>query len=231
MATAIKLAAAVRDGAAKATRRDGAVPAVLYGHGIEAKSIQVDSRAFAKVFSQSGETSLIVLDMGDGGEHNVLVRDIQRHPIKNNVIHVDFYQVRMDEKITADVPLVFVGTSAAVKDLGGVFVHPMDEVELEALPKDLPHNIEVDVSILDSFEKVIHISDLKLPEAVVLHHEADEVVALVQEPKTQEELDAELSAEIKEDVEAVEGVKEEPKEEAAAEGAEGATAKPEEKKE
>lgn len=217
MATPVKLAAQTREGKAKTARHAGAVPAVLYGHGLEAKSIQVDAKIFAKVYDQAGETSLIKLDTGDGAEHNVLVRDVQRHPLKDTIIHIDFYQVRMDEKIEADVPLTFVGEAPAIKNLGGILVHPLDEVRLEALPQDLPHDIEVDISGLDSFEKVIHISDLNLPKGVELDHEPDEVVALIQEPKSQEELDAELAEEIKEDVEGVEGVAEK-----AEEGEEGA---------
>lgn len=220
MATPVKLTAQTREGSAKTARHAGAVPAVLYGHGLGAKSVQVDAITFGKIYDQTGETALIRLDTGDGAEHNVLIRDVQRHPLKDTIMHIDFYQVRMDEKIEADVPLTFVGEAPAVKDLGGVFVHPMDEVHLEALPQNLPHDIEVDISSLDSFEKVIHVSDLHVPEGVELDHEQDEVVALVQEPKSQEELDAELAEEVKEDVEGVEGVTEkaEETEEGASEG-------------
>lgn len=231
MATPVKLAAAIRENAAKTVRRDGSVPGVLYGHGLEPKSVQVDAKVFAKVFEQAGETSLIKLDTGDGTEHNVIVRDIQRHPLKNTIMHVDFYQVRLDQKIEADVPLTFVGEAPAVKDLGGVLVHPLDEVHLEAFPQDLPHDIEVDISGLDNFEKVIHVSDLKLPEGVELDHEPEEVVALVQEPKTQEELDAELAEEVQEDVEGVEGVADKTEGEEGAEGEAAAEGASEEKAE
>jgi large subunit ribosomal protein L25 len=228
MAKAIKLSAKVRDRAAKVVRRVSAIPGVVYGHKAPATSIEVDQVEFLKVFGQAGETSLISLDLGDGPERNVLVRDIQLHPVHGNVIHVDFFQVRLDEVIQANVPIEFVGVAPAVKDLGGIFVHPMDEISLEALPQNLPHTIEVDISGLINFEKVIHISDLKAGEGITFLHEPDEVVALVQEAKSQEELDAELSAEVKEDVENVEGVADKPE---AEEGEAPATAEAEDKKE
>ncbi|MBI1833444.1 MAG: 50S ribosomal protein L25 [Candidatus Andersenbacteria bacterium] len=219
MGKQIKLKGTVREKTATAVRRDGLVPAVLYGHKVTSQSIQIDARQFAKVYEQTGYTSLITLELGDGQEHMVILRDIQRHPLRNDVVHADFYQVRMDEKIKANVPLVVTGESSAIKDLGGVLVRPMDEVEVEALPQDLPQNISVDISVLDTFEKIFHVKDLVVPTGVTILAEADEVIALVQEPKTQEELDAELAAEVKEDVEAVEGVKDKPEEGEVAEGA------------
>ncbi len=173
-------------------------------------------------------SSLLTLTVDGGSEHPVIVRDIQIHPLKGHITHIDFYQVRLDEEITAEIPLEFVGESPAVKDLGGTFVRNIDAVEVEALPQDLPHDIEVDISILDTFEKVIHVSDLKVPQGVKVMLEPGEVIALVQEPRTQEEIDAELAAATTEDVEAVEGVKKEETEEQKLE--EGAAA-PEEKKE
>lgn len=229
MAEGLTLQGKVRERAAKIIRRTSGVPAVVYGHKMEATPIEIGANEFAKVFSQAGETSLIKLNLGDKKEHDVLVRDIQRHPVRGTVIHVDFFQVRLDEVISASVPLEFVGEAPAVKNLGGVFVHPMDEVELEALPQNLPHTIEVDISGIINFDKVIHISDLKVEEGVKLLHEPEEVVALVQEPKSQEELDAELSEEVTEDVTGVEGVADKPKE--GEEGAEGEAESTEEKKE
>lgn len=221
MATPVKLAAAIRQHAPHVIRRDGAIPAVVYGPGVASRSVQVDERTFLKVLSQAGETSLVTLTVDDGQEHTVLVREIQHHPITNTIMHVDFYQVRLDEVIEADVPLKFVGESSAIKDLGGVLVHPLDEISLKALPQDLPREIEVNLSALDSFEKVIHVSDLQVPPGVTLLHKPDDVVALIQEPKTQAELDAELAAEVKEDVEKVEGVAEKKVEEAVEPAADG----------
>ena len=221
MATGLTLTGKARDRAAKVIRRTSGVPAVVYGHKMKATPIEVGAIEFAKIFSQAGETSLITLNLGDGKDHNVLVRDVQRHPVQGSVIHVDFFQVRLDEVISASVPLRFVGEAPAVKDLGGIFVHPLDEIELEALPQNLPHDIEVDISGLINFEKVIHVSDLKVGEGIKILLDPEEVVALVQEPKSQEELDDELSADVTEDVENVEGVADKPD---ATEGAEGEAA-------
>jgi len=222
MANKLTLQAKVRTRAPKVVRREKAIPGVLYGHGIDAQSIEFDEVAFLRVYRAAGETSLVQLDLGDGEEHNVIVRDLQRHPVRDNVLHVDLYQVRLDEKISAHVPLDFTGVAPAVKDLGGVFVHPISELEVEAFPQNIPHNIQVDISSLDSFDKVIHVSDITAPEGVEVLHEADEVVALVQAPKSQEEIDAELAAEVTEDVEGVEGVADKPEE--PAEGSEEGSA-------
>ena len=194
------------------TRRQGSIPAVLYGYGLDNLNVQIDSRAFSTVFNNAGYTSLITLTVADGEqnkEHTVLIRDMQLHPLKNTVQHIDFYQPRLDQAITANVPLSFVGDAPAVKDLGGVLVRTLDEVELEALPVDLPHDIAVDISVLTDFAKSIYIQDLVLPPKVKLHHEPDETVALVQPPRTEEELEA-LEGEVKEDVQSVEGVEDKP---------------------
>jgi large subunit ribosomal protein L25 len=208
MAKHFELKGNTRTQRARATRAGGLIPAVLYGHEMSSKSVQVDARQFTKVHAQTGSTTLVRLNLEDGSEHPVLIREVQRHPLKGHVLHADFYQVRMDEKIRARVPIHFTGESPAVKDLGGVLIRSMDEVELEALPQDLPHDIEADVSGLTEYDQVVHISDLELPRGVELFHEPDEVVALVQAPRTEQELE-ELKEEVTEDVEAVEGVKEE----------------------
>lgn len=227
MAIEFTLEAKQRTGQPNATRRAGDIPGVLYGHGMTPANISVDAKKFTNIFSQAGSTSLVTLAIEAGEKYPVLLRDAQFHPVKGHVMHVDYYRVRMDETLRAEVPLRFVGESAAVKDQGGVLVRNMDQVELEALPADLPHDIEVDISGLDSFDKLIRVADLALPKGVKLMHEEQDVIALVQPPRTEEELAA-LAEEVKEDVEAVEGVK---KEEPVAEGEEGAEKAEEGKKE
>lgn len=222
----------------RALRRAGTIPGVLYGPGVKAKKLQLDSRNFTQIFQQAGHTSLINLSLDDKektDEHTVLIREVQYHPVKSTILHADFYQVRMDQTIRARVPLVFTGEAPAVRDHGGVLVRSLDEVELEALPKDLPHDIEVKISGLDNFDKIIRIKDLKLPPDVTLFHESDEVVSLVQAPRTEAELE-ELAEEVTEDLDAVEGV-EETEEESESEGEEEkpedaeASKQPEQKKE
>lgn len=195
-------------------RRQGSIPAVLYGHGVEPRSLQVARLPFLKTFREAGSTTLVSLQLDDKADHPVLIRELQFHPVSGDILHVDLYQVRMDEKITANVPVHFVGEAPAVKDHGGVLVRNLDEVEVWALPQDLPHDIEVDISLLDNFDKVIAIKDLEVGGKVeILNHEPEDVVALVQPPRTQEEIDEELSEPATEDVESVEGVKDKEPEE------------------
>ena len=221
------LAAPRAHGHNQETRRQGSIPAVLYGYGLNNINIQIDSRKFSTVFNNAGYTSLITLTVQDeeqNKEHTVLIRDLQMHPLKSTVLHVDFYQPRLDQAITANVPLNFIGEAPAVKDLGGVLVRTLDEVELEALPTDLPHDISVDITVLTNFSKSIYIHDLVLPPKVKLHHEPDETVALVKPPRTEAELE-ELEGEVKEDVESVEGVEDKVEETDAGEGEAEATDK------
>ncbi len=200
------------------TRAEGDVPAILYGHGTKSQPIKVSYKEFSNVFEQAGYTSLINLSLKDPKDsekennHIVLIRETQFHPVTEDLLHIDFYQVKMDKPIRTNVPLIFTGESKAVKDLGGVLVRSIDEIEIEALPKDLIHDIEVDTSFLNDFEKAIHIKDLNLPDTVTIFQDEEDVVALVQPPRTEEEL-AELSEEVKDEVESVEGVKDKEEEE------------------
>ncbi|MDZ4225210.1 MAG: 50S ribosomal protein L25, partial [Candidatus Andersenbacteria bacterium] len=205
MAQSIKLKAETRDQKTNTVRSGGDIPAVLYGHSIKNQNIKVNAQSFDRVFEQSGFTTLLNLDVA-GKAHHVLIRDIQLHPLKGDVTHIDFYQVRLDEKVTAEVPLVAVGESPAVKDKGGIFVRNMDTLEIEALPQNLPHEIPFDISAIAEFDEPIHVSDLNIPEGVAILSAAEEVVALVQPPRSEEELE-QLSEEAVEDVESVEGVK------------------------
>ncbi|MEK7557135.1 MAG: 50S ribosomal protein L25 [Patescibacteria group bacterium] len=215
MSQPVKLAAQLRAASAAAVRRSHGIPGVLYGHGLTSQSVQVDGQGLEKALQEAGTTSLVTLTV-EGKDHPVIIRDVQYHPLRGTLQHVDFYQVRLDEAIHAKVPLTFAGEAPAVKDLSGVLVRNLDELELEALPQNLPHGIVVDISYLDTFEKTIRVSDLKLPAGVKVLQEADTVVALVQPPRSEEELEA-LTEEVKEDVETVEGMKTKAEEAAVAE--------------
>ncbi len=221
-----KLSAAPRDAKATRVRHAGQIPAVLYGHMLTSQNISVEVRAFNKVYAAAGATTLVDLDL-NGTTHNVLIRDVQHHPVRDHVLHIDFYQVRLDEELEADVPLHFMGEAPAVKDLGGVFVRNRDTVAVKSLPKDLPAHIEVNVGTLAQFNDVIHVSDLAVPEGVTVLADADDVIALIQAPRSDAELEA-LKEEVKEDVESIEVTTE--KKEEPEEGAEGTAAAPEEKK-
>lgn len=211
MAKVHTLAASLRHDSANRLRRRGQIPGVIYGHNVRSEPVVVESQAFARVFADAGSTTLVALDV-EGDARNVLIREVQYHPLNDNFLHVDFYQVRMDEALHAQVPLKFVGESAAVKDLGGILVRNIDTVEVKALPKDLPHDLEVDIAMLANFNDTIHIADLKLPAGVEVINAGTDVIALVQPPRSEEELKS-LEEEVKEDVESIEATAEKKPEE------------------
>jgi len=187
----IKLQAKKRDIVGKglaAIRNEGAVPAVLYGKEKENINLSVNKKEFDHIYKLSGESSLILLEIDGDKSKNVLVKDVSKDPVHGSVLHVDFYQVKMSEKITTNVPLVFTGDSKAVIDLSGSLITNKDEVEVECLPGDLPHEIEVDITVLEDFDSVIHIKDIKVPEGVEIKDDPEETLALVEPPRSEEEM-------------------------------------------
>ncbi|MBU6415268.1 50S ribosomal protein L25 [Patescibacteria group bacterium] len=177
-------------------RKEGVIPAVVYGEGVAAESLSVKAFDFEKVYREAGESALVTLKVGNT-PRSVLVHDVQYEPLRGKPIHIDFYAVRMDQKIEIKVPLRFVGESPAVRDEGGTLVKIMHEIEIEVLPKDLPHELEVDMSLLKSFDDKISVADIKLPQGVAVKADAGETVAVVEAPRSEAEL-AELEAESKE---------------------------------
>jgi len=185
----------------KSLRREGIIPAVVYGGKESSVPIELDLREFSKVFKTAGETTLIKLIVGEKAK-NVLIHDISRDPITEEMNHVDFYEVKMDEKITTKVPLVFIGGAPAVIDSGGVLVKAMQELEVRALPADLPHQIEVDVSQLRTFDDNILVKDIKLPKNVEILENLETSVAAVTLPRSEAEIEA-LKGGVEEKVEEV----------------------------
>lgn len=193
----------------KKEKESGRVPAVVYGHKVKNILIGVDEKEFGKVFKVAGESSLIELKIeGEKEKRAVLVHELQIDPVTDKIIHADFLQISLKEEVQVKVPLVFGGVSLAVKDLGGTLVKNISELEVKALPQNLPHEIKVLIDGLDTFEKRILVRDLKLPEGVKTSLSPDEIVASVAEP---EKVDEELAKEIEEKVEDVEKVEKEKK--------------------
>lgn len=186
-------------------RRDGRIPAILYGHGVESSPISLSTLEFSRVYRSAGENTLVSLQMAGSAPVNVLIHDVQFDPISGEFIHADFYQVRMDEKVETAVPLTFVGESPAVRELGGVLVKSLDEIEVSCLPANIPHAIEVPLSALATFDDQIRVSDIAVPSGVDVLSEADTVIALVDRPRTEEEI-ASLNEKVDADVTKVEGV-------------------------
>jgi large subunit ribosomal protein L25 len=171
--------------AAKALRETGAIPAVVCGEVKETLHITLQTKEFEKVWREAGESTLIDLS-GVGNTLSVLIQGVDVDPVYGQPIHADFYAVNANETIEVAVPLVFTGVAPAEKELGGTLIKVLYEIEVEALPKDLPHEIEVDTSALKTFDDQIRVEDIKLPKGVTARTAADEVVALVQEAKEEE---------------------------------------------
>ncbi len=190
-------------------RKSGLVPAVLYGKDQEPISLQVPQRDFNKTYHAAGESTLVYVTV-DGKIYPTIIHDIARDPASDAVIHADFYKVNLSEKIKTNVPVVFSGESQAVKD-GGILVRNVNELEVEALPTDLPHEITVDISRLVKFGDQLLLKDLNLGSKVHLTANLEDIIVTVQEPISEEELKASLetpSAGV-EDVEVIEKEKKE----------------------
>lgn len=167
-------------------KRDNEIPAVFYGPKEESTSVAVKFTDFLSLYDKVGESSVFALKDGEK-EHEALIHQVQFDAVSGKPIHVDFYIIEKGKKINVSVPLNFIGVSPAEKTLGGVLVKVVHEVDIEALPKDLPHEIDVSLESLVDFDSQIKAKDIKLPEGVDLDMNPDEVIALVQEPKEEEE--------------------------------------------
>ncbi len=207
----------------KSLRKKGLIPAVFYGAKTKPKPLKVNYGDFEKVYHQTGESTILKLNIKDPKTKkeetkNVLIHDVVKDPVTEKFSHIDFYVVRMDKPITADVPLVFEGESPAVKNLEGTLVKNINELKVEALPGDLPSEIRVDISSLETFDDLIKIKDLKISSNVKILADKEEAIASVSPPRTEEELAA-LEEEVEEKPEEVEKVGEEEEEGAEAEEA------------
>jgi len=184
-------------------RRAGVLPGVVYGAGHDSQAIELDAREFEVLHRHTGRN--VVLDLvveGDGAAQPVVLQDIQVHPVTRVPLHIDLLVVNLQEERTADVAIVIVGESEAVDKQGGVLLHMRDSVSVRAKPDDLPSGIELDITPLDSFDAVLHVSDLQIPAGVTLLTDETEPVARVQPPRVEEEP---IAAEAVEGEEAAEG--------------------------
>lgn len=188
----------------KKIREENLIPAVLYGHETKPQSIIVNYLDFSKVYEKAGENALVELEI-DGKKINVLVHDTQKDPMSGKFSHLDFFQVNMKEEVETEIPLEFVGESPAVKELGGILIKSLDEITVKCLPADLPEKYEIDISKLITFDDVVAVKDLKVSDKIEILVDGETIIASVQEPRTQEELES-LEAKVEEDVSKVEGV-------------------------
>ena len=188
----------------QALREQGRVPAVVYGHGAEGQAVAVDTKTINKVYAQAGGNKIIGLKIDGERMKNARIQDVQHNVRTGHISHIDFYLVKMDEKLKAEIPLHMVGESTAVYQQEGSLIRPLETIEVEALPGDLPQSFEVDISVLDDFDKTITVADLKIPEGVEVLTAAEEVIAKVEPPRSDAELE-DLDSEIDEKAEMPEG--------------------------
>lgn len=164
------------------------VPAVMYGSGVSNQSVSVPRSEFLKVFKQAGYSSLVDISVGETSPVKAVIKEVQVDPISMEPLHVDFHQVRMDQEMEAMIPLKFVGESNAVKVDAGTLIKSLDEVEVRCLPANLPHELEIDLSKLATFDDAITVADIKLPNGVEVVTDSTLTIATVSRPLTEEEL-------------------------------------------
>jgi len=182
------------------------IPAVLYGPKIKNLNLQVDLKEFESIYKEAGETSLITLLVeGQKEKFSVLIHEVQFNPLSGKPIHVDFYQPSLKEEIEATVPIVTTGESLAVKNLGGTLIKNISEIEVKALPQNLPKEIKVSIENLKSFEDNILVGDLQFPEGLKVLRESTDILVSVARP---EKIEEELEKPIEEKVEEIEKVEE-----------------------
>jgi large subunit ribosomal protein L25 len=207
----MQLKASTRDLLGKRSRRlhgQGKLAAVVYGHNTKPTPLVLDRLEFQKVFLKSGRTHLVDLVVDADRTEKVLVREIQTHPRRLGPIHVDFYQVNLEEKITVEVPIHLVGESAAVKRGDADILQPLHSLRVECLPSDIPEAFEVDLTPLEEIESEVRISDLKMPKGVTVLIDPEELVVKIikkREMKVEEEVPVAEAAVVGEGEAAAEG--------------------------
>ncbi len=207
----IELSAAKRDVLGKkveSLRRRGITPANLYGHNVQSTPLQIDTIELKRTLSQAGKNSLVALKM-DGGKHPrmVIFRDIQRHPMTGGFLHVDLYEVSMEEKIKIEVPLVLINEAPALRDQGGIMVQNMTSIEVECLPTNMPHSFEVDLSVLREIDQAVHVKDLQVGDGITILDDPEQSIVQISRLRVEVEV-AEAVAEAEEEAEGEPGAEE-----------------------
>jgi large subunit ribosomal protein L25 len=194
----------------KALRKQGLLPAAVYGPKLKTLPLEVDSKEFKKIYQEAGESSLVKLQLPElKKEYPVLIHEIQKDPLSDDFLHIDFYQAPLTAEVEAKVPLVFQGTSPAVKELGGTLIKNLSELEIKALPQNLPKEIKISIENLKTFEDKILVQDLKLAKGIKILKDPSEIIASVIMPeKVEEELEKPPEEKV-EEVEVVEKGKKE----------------------
>lgn len=174
---------------AKRVRAGGEIPGELYGHGVENRHVSVNQKEFAKVYGSAGENTIINALLNGDEKVPVLVSSVNRNPISGSVISIDFHQIRMDEKISTQVPISFHGESPAAK-AGLVVIKVLNEIHIESLPGKIPHEFAVSLEKLEKPGDTVSVSDIKTPEGVKILLPADATIVIVQEQRKEEAVPA-----------------------------------------
>jgi large subunit ribosomal protein L25 len=154
----------------KFLRNKGMVPVHLFGHNVDSLALQGEATVLSKIISQAGKTRLIDLKVGKSQKaHNVMVREVQKDPIKGSLIHIDFYEVNMSEKIKVEVPIVLIGESPALKIRENMLNQVLNSLTIECLPDKMPDRIQVDISIIKEVDQAVHVKDVVLPDITIMN--------------------------------------------------------------
>lgn len=172
----------------KILRRKGQIPLVLYGRNFKTLSLSAESKEFQKIANEAGEATIINLNIPEQKVVKALIRQIQKDPVTDKIIHADLYKVDMSAEIETEIPLVFEGIAPAVEELEGNFIINKDTIKVKCLPDKLVPEIQVDISVLKTFDDLIHIKDLNVPQDIQVLEESDDIVAQVTAPMSEEEL-------------------------------------------
>ena len=182
----------------KQLRRQGITPANIYGRGIASQAVQVDTKTMSHTLRRAGRNTILSLRVeGEKAVRPVMVRDIQRNPVTDELLHLDFYQISLTEKMHAEVTVVVTGTAPAVSELGGILLQVVETVTVEALPAEIPPHLEADASRLRELDAAIHVRDLDAPPGVTILTDPDVVLVRVAAPRRAEE-EVEAAAEVEE---------------------------------
>ena len=199
-------------------RRQGIIPAHLYGRGTESLALQAGASTITHLLRTVERNTIINLQItGEGEARPVMLRGVQRNPVTDELVHIDFFQISLTDRLRANVPLVLVGEAPAVQVFGGILLQSLDHVVVEALPAEIPGHFNVDVSGLEELDTAVHVRDLEMPPNVELISDPDQVIAKVSTPKLAAE-EEEVAAPVLEEgaVPAEEGAEGAPAAEAAA---------------
>ena len=211
----------------KMLREQGIVPVHVYGRSLEPLALQVESQLLRRILLQVGTNVPLSVEIdGQKGEDICFVREVQRHPVTEDVLHVDFMRVDVEQTIEAEVPIVLIGTAPGVREMNGTLLQPMQSILVVSLPMNVPASIELDVSTLDDFEKAIYVRDVSVAANVTVVTDSDEMIARVVPPRVEvEEVAVEEEVEGLEGEEGAEGAEEAAGGESAPAGREGETSR------